>query len=193
MEVKWQTVLHVDFSGSGCTPGTWKVLSSQIERQFFFHSERTKSITWQEKGPIDYESHSWDHELNSELCEKIYDLIQSHGDFHYLQYVLHLIKTTNPNPNPEISHTKSTGPSHHAQQNKQTKKTRITINDSLFEVINCKYIHCEFKSQLQGSYSICSRSCESQELEEQQGFSLDMSAAVCCLNRVPWCCKERAG
>ncbi len=42
MEVKWQTVLHVDFSGSGCTPGTWKVLSSQIERQFFFHSERTK-------------------------------------------------------------------------------------------------------------------------------------------------------
>lgn len=114
--------------------------------------------------------------------------IQSHGDFHYLQYVLHLIKLCLPWDFTCQIHWPFTS----CTKNKQTKK-HITINDSLFGVIHCKYIHCEFKSQLQGSYSICSRSCESQELEEQQGFSLDMSAAVCCLNRVPWCCKERAG
>lgn len=64
---------------------------------------------------------------------------------------------------------------------------------TLFGVINCKHIHCEYKSQLQGSYSIRSWSYESQELEEQLGSSLDTSAAVRCRNCVPWCCKERAG
>ncbi len=121
VEVKWQTVLHVDFSGSGCTPGTWKVLSSQIERQFFFHSERTrgkgKSLLDRKRVQLTT-SHTAGTMNSTQNCVRNLWFKFKVMVIFIIYSMFHLINSANP----EISHTKSTGPSHHAQKNKQTKK-----------------------------------------------------------------------